>query len=654
MPRKSLKSNLIVPVLLTLSAVVSLISFKTSWVLGVAGLCVTVACAVWYAADRIARDRHVVKTVRIYNSRLFQNHSGLNAAVDLPFPVMLLDNDGRPIFFNDAFVARVAEDLTSDELKTLISALDPGKDPSGSVVAVRSRRYSCLISEIDRGARAVYFIDEDELLRIKDEYESSRAVVMSVSLDTLDRDTSALSHDDYSEILSALERLISGWFGEYGCLIRKYNDSRFVCVAEYKNYLRMAQTKFEILDKVKTFSLGDRRIDASLSVGAAMGKDIAESEKDARLALRMARGRGGDQVAVRFGDDYEFIGGVSAQSESVGASKARLVLSALGELILASPNVVVMGHTASDFDCIGAAVGLHALCAAMNVPCRIVFDRHTSLSMPLYESFIGRQDQLFVDFNTALTQISDNTLLIITDNQRVSTLDCREIYERSRRAVIIDHHRMTVDHIENTELFYHEPSCSSTCEMVTELIKLSSVPVSLDTFQSNALLAGIILDTKNFTLRSGPKTFEAAAFLKACGADTVAVKKMFSYSPDQLSKIYSIISSASFFGSYAVAVTDLVDKNIRLLCSTAADDMLGISGVDASFVIYETDGGCSVSARSWGKVNVQLIMEHLGGGGHQNMAAAFLKDCNIAEGKQKLNTAIDKYEMAQITKHVNN
>lgn len=268
----------------------------------------------------------------------------------------------------------------------------------------------------------------------------------------------------------------------------------------------------------------------------------------------------------------------------------------------------------------------------------------TSLASPLCDLFLGSEDYPFVDYNTAMSLTDENTLLIITDNQRPSTLDCRDIFDVSSKYAVIDHHRMTVDHITDTALLFHEPQASSASEMVTELIEYAPSKPTLSGREAEALLAGIILDTKNFTLRSGVRTFEAAAYLRDMGANTVTVKKLFSSTPEHNRLVNNIVSSAKFFGNYAVAVTDIKDPSIKLLCSTAADELLNIKGVNASFVIFNDGSAASVSARSWGEVNVQLIMEALGGGGHQNMAAAQLHGVSLLEAREKLHEAVGEYQ----------
>jgi c-di-AMP phosphodiesterase-like protein len=350
----------------------------------------------------------------------------------------------------------------------------------------------------------------------------------------------------------------------------------------------------------------------------------------------MALGRGGDQVAIKQGETYSFFGGTSKGTEKRDKVRTRVIASTLSDHIKESDQVIIMGHKYSDLDSLGASVGLwSAILKGQNRKASIVIDRESTLAGVLIETMeaSGNMD-MFINENEALNIITEKTLLIIVDTQCEDFIESQKLFKAAKKIVVIDHHRMMVGRIKNAVVFYHEPCASSASEMVTELIQY--LGDTLSKLDSEALLAGIMLDTKTFISKTGVRTFEAAAFLKRKDADTMQAKKFFAHSMDTYKEKYRLISSASIFDGYAVATADDSYSNIRLVAAQAADELLDIKGVRSSFVLYPFDGGVSISARSLGDINVQLVMEQLGGGGHQTMAGAQIKDCGIEEARDKL------------------
>lgn len=410
---------------------------------------------------------------------------------------------------------------------------------------------------------------------------------------------------------------------------------------------KVIENRFPILNAIRAVDTGDRN-NATMSIGVSpMAGSLHESEAASRQALDMALGRGGDQVALRQKNGYEFFGGTGRGVEKRNKVRARIMANAITEVAGTCENILIMGHRFADLDCLGAAIGMYAGLSALGKPCRIVLDAEKSLAQPLYHHMLRedrRYEEAFVTPGQAVDMVNRNTLLVVVDTHIPSILESREVYEACRNVVVIDHHRKMVEHIDNAIIFFHEPYASSASEMVAELVQyFREGKLRISVAEAEALLAGIMLDTKNFILHTGVRTFEAAAFLRRMGADTVEVRKLFASSMESYQERSRLVSAAEVYRSCAISCTAGGIEGIRVVAPQAADDLLGISGVDASFVLYEQDGTVNISARSMGAVNVQLILEGMGGGGHQTMAGAQIKDISLEDCRQRLLVAIDRY-----------
>ena len=382
-----------------------------------------------------------------------------------------------------------------------------------------------------------------------------------------------------------------------------------------------------------------------MSIGIGRGEStLAQSEVSARQALDMALGRGGDQAVVKNKTLYEFYGGVSKGVEKRTKVKTRMVANALSELIANSDRVLVMGHKFGDLDCVGAAVGMAYAIRSIGKKADVVIDRNKNLANILVDMVEqqGNED-LFIDPQEAIFRITPNTLLIVCDTHTENLLESEEVYRKCKTVAVIDHHRKMVNHIENAVIFYHEPYASSASEMVAELVQYMGDNCRINSVVAQALLSGIMLDTRNFVLKTGVRTFEAAAYLKRIGADTVIVRKLFASTMDSYQRKSRIVAAAQIYKGCAVAESEYSGEDMRIVAPQAADELLGIDNVDASFVLYETDGVVNISARSMGAINVQIIMEKLGGGGHHTMAGAQIKGIESEKVRQMLLESIDRY-----------
>ncbi len=642
-----IKSNIITIAALFLAAVAVGVTFFFEPVLAVAELVIVIVLSV-IAAVRVFRQFNKLKNhVTTLNNTLSVKEDG-NTANDFPIPVVLCNAKGELLWYNTAFdntivlscdynYTQIGECLDFDKLKKNDTHEPIEADVQGHYFSV----YSSVLAD---DLYALYFIEDTSLKNFRNAYLKTRPAVLLINVDSLENTEDTYSHIDYSAISSDIDRLISAWLAKYNCVFRRFSDGKYLVLTEYENLDRMVASRFDLLDVVRNYRYEGKDSSITLSVGIGREENFRSCERSARAALDMARGRGGDQVAIKIGDSYEFFGGISAKKDKRGKVKSRSVAAALSEMIEKADNCIIMGHYFSDFDCIGAAVGVAAICDSLGIESYIVVNRQTTLAMQLIENCENNGMQgSFISAEDALERITENSVLVVTDILRASNVDAPALLEKTKNIVLIDHHRMPVDRIATPALLFHEPFASSACEMVTELIQYAPSKPKLTTAQAEALMAGIILDTKNFSFRVGVRTFEAAAFLRDRKTDTVRVKKMFAYSEDENLIVNKIVLSAKIYDSCAVAYTDIQNESIRKLCSQAADNMLDIKGVDASFVVYQQKDSIGISARSLGYVNVQLIMETLGGGGHQSMAGAQIRDKSPQEAMQLLSDAIQQY-----------
>ena len=644
-----IKTNPFTVIFVCVATVLCGVTFIYSKTVALAELAVVlgaaIAAVVWFS-DSVERKKAYLRRIE---GALAQSGESYDRLATFPFPAVLTDNGGNILWFNTAFDAVNAdfpESVCTDIKEYVGGRYDFSAGGSAPFeTAGASRAYTVFPARLDEGSVVFYFVDDTALKQIRTEFNITRPVVLLINIDSLEQTEDNLAHADYYSLLSDIDRIITRWLVSHHCVFRKYSDGKFVAVTECRHLDGMTAKNFDLLDAVRNYRHDAGDVDLTLSVGVGKEENFALCEASARQALDMARGRGGDQVAVKVGDSYEFFGGITNRKEKRGKVKSRIVAAALNDYIENASAVYIMGHAYSDFDCLGAAVGVAAIARSCGKPAHIVINRKTSLATPLIKMIedAGAHSISFVSAERAADAVTENALLVITDTMRKTLVEAPALLSKGLRTVIIDHHRMTVDHIENAALLFHEPYASSACEMVTELVQYAPSKPKLTQAEAQALLSGILLDTKNFSLRVGVRTFEAAAFLRDRKTDTVAVKKLFAGSIEENVNVSKIVAAAKFYKNYCISVAPFEAPDLRLICSKAADELLNIENVDASFVIYNNSGVVNISARSFGKINVQLIMEALGGGGHQSMAACQLPDTAPEEAAEKLKEAINAY-----------
>lgn len=565
-----------------------------------------------------------------------------------PLPVLVGDADGTVLWYNEPFREQVleGEEVYGRTLSEMTGgyAHETICKKKTLDVAYARKKYNVYISTVskedDVELMLLYYVDNTRLKEIAEEFSASRPVVLSVFIDNLEEFSADVRDSARAQLAGAVENLLEEWIGNTG-LLRKYDSDRFVIVTEKRYLEEMVRERFKILDKVRAMPSGVHN-PITLSIGVGQGSNVATASNMAAQALEMALGRGGDQAAVKTKNGFDFYGGVSKGVERRTKVRTRMVASALNELIHNSSKVLVMGHTFSDMDSIGSAAAIALMVRKRGKTAYVVVDQAQSLAKEMIGYLQQTDADLFIDPQDAELLLDADTLLIITDTHHPERVESPKLLSKAKMTAVIDHHRRMIDAIENAVLFYHEPSASSASEMVAELLQYMGEPAP-DKPEAEALLAGIILDTRNFVLKAGARTFEAAAYLRRLGADTVQVQSLFSASMELYRKKSALVSTASVYKEMAISCGEGNGGDSRIAASQAANELLTIRGVKAAFTLIKTDHGVNLSARSMGEVNVQLLMEALGGGGHLTMAGAFIKGVDTDGAVAQLKTAIDEY-----------
>ncbi|MBQ2211712.1 MAG: DHH family phosphoesterase, partial [Ruminococcus sp.] len=558
------------------------------------------------------------------------------------YPVAVVGMEGDIVWCNARFRKAIGgRSPEGDHINNYISGYDIVDiiDSDGVDVAVDGREFTVYCLNAD-GSTVCHFIENTYYKSTVREYHASIPCVALITFDNAE-DFVSSSEEYYSTVAISVEANLQRWANEYKAMYKKITNNRYMIIFRDADIDHMVNQRFPILRDIR--SIGTARHIATISVGLCRGsKTVRESELNARKALEMALGRGGDQVAIIRDNTYEFFGGTAAAAEKVSKVRMRVIANAISRAVADADKVYVMGHRFSDLDCVGAAIGMQCIMdKTFKKYSKVVINRETSMAQQLIEYTDERlESDIYTTPEEALRGITPKSLLIIVDTHLATSLESRELYERAKKIVVIDHHRKAVNYINNALVFCHEPSASSACEMCCEIISyLDDKPLGY--IQADALLSGIMLDTKNFVLKTGVRTFEAAAYLRRKGANTLTVKELFSGSIDTYREKVDIVVRSEVHRGCAISTSDKLTDDIRLASAQAADEMLTLKGIVASFVIFGDHKKINISARSYGRINVQLIMEKMGGGGHQTMAATQLYNSSIEEARKQLTEAID-------------
>lgn len=574
-----------------------------------------------------------------------------------PMSAVIIDSAGRIVWTNGKFTEEFPDCCEYGMELSNITDIPPADffTDDGITVRYKDSVYKVFARIPDENEAKeltlLFFKNITDITALETEKKLSQPVVILFMVDGYEELISGCLESEKAHVSVQIDKLLEDFAGQTTGVLRKNASDRFIAVIEERHLQEILRNKVEILDKAREIFVNDR-LNVTMSIGIGRtGKTLKESEQFARQALEMALGRGGDQAAVKTDNGFDFYGGVSKGVERHTKVKTRIIANSLLELVDNADKIFIMGHKYSDLDSVGSSVGLTCAIRNLGKSAWAVCDYSTSLAKVLIDRFphVDGEEPLFTEPADAMEELTDNSLLIICDTHNPLIIESKELYEKAKKIVVIDHHRKMVNYIDNAVIFHHEPYASSASEMVTELIQYFGEAGKLRAVQAECLLAGIMLDTKNFVMKTGVRTFEAAAVLRKMGADTITVKKMFSSSIDSYKRKTQIVAEAEIYRKCAIAPCDFYADDLRIVAPQAADELLTIKNVDASFVLFKTmSNEISISARSMGNLNVQLIMEALGGGGHQTMAGAQLKDVTVNEVLDTLKKSIDDYYLSLI------
>ncbi len=586
------------------------------------------------------------------------NHN--DALLSFPMPIILLDAKGSIVWYNaelkEIFIDKKLSECSITDLFEDFdtSLLLPKNGASGFIreLSYNNKIYKAIgntaqsVAESDNAITIVYFDDITPIVEIQKKYIAEKTIVCFVTVDNYDELMDAAPSAIVPQLQAEIYKTINDWVSDNNGIIIKYEKDKYFINFEYKYLEGFIKSKFDVLTKIRAIDTKNS-IPASISIGIGTnGTNLAEKNAYAKSALNMALGRGGDQAVIKDDEQFRFYGTATKEHEKSTRVKARVVSFALSGLISNADNVVVLTHKNADVDGVGAAFGLLRICKIHNTPVHIAMETYDKTVSRILNKLENTEeyDGLIITAEEAHSKIGENTLIIMVDTHRISLLEDASLLNQSNQIVVIDHHRRTEDFVEHPALVYHEPYASSTCEMITEILQYTSNKMSLTKFEAEALYSGIVIDTKNFTFKTGVRTFEAASFLRKQGVDTIAVKTVFQQDLTSYIKRAEIIKNAEIIrDNIAISITPPSNEITHILIAQAADELLNIRGISASFVIRESDGKVNISGRSLGGINVQLILEKLGGGGHMTIAGAQLEGTNAEVAKDLLVEAIDDY-----------
>ena len=576
-----------------------------------------------------------------------------------PFPMVVIKmSDSEIVWGNESFyqVSGLRDSFLHQKMEDVVPRfstrwLAEGRTECPQDVEIQGRRYRVygnLIRSEDEHASmllaTLYLADMTEMFNVRDEYIRTRPIVTVILVDNYDELTNNLQDSAISSLDAKINDRISDWCKDLRGLLRKYERNRYLLIFESKDLSRIQENKFSILDEIRTIT-NPSGVAATVSLG--IGKDggsFQENFNFAALSIEMALSRGGDQAVIKDRYNFTFFGGRTKETERRTKVKARVIASSLTELVNQSSMVFIMGHRMADLDAVGSAMGLVCICRKLGKTVRIVLDKENNAAQSLLEklSELPEYDNLFVSGEDALLAADNRSLLIVVDTNRPDQVESKALLESVNRVAVIDHHRRAADYIEQVVLNLHEPFASSASELVSEILQYAVEPKDIQPMEAQALLAGIVLDTKKFSVRTGSRTFEAAAFLRRAGADTVDVMKLFQNDLDATVSRYQIVQAARLYRN-EIAISALNYTATRTLAAQAADELLNIKGIMTSFVLFPDGDRVIVSARSIGEANVQVILEPLGGGGNAATAGAQIPGKAVTEVLRELVASIDKF-----------
>lgn len=574
----------------------------------------------------------------------------------MPFPVAVLNNKGRVKWYSPEFSELFSgSDIIGIDINSEISSFNITEvlKKGYGKVNWETKKFNYLVyynvvKDEDNGDvnAIIYLIDNLAYSKLKKQYEEETLNSIVIYIDNYEDVRNNVKEDFKAILIAEMDKIIINYFSSLGAIIRKYDSGKYIVISNDIILQKIKHDKFSIIEKLKAIEISGN-IKPTLSIGVGLGgKNPFEKYKEAQTALDMALGRGGAQIVFKNGEDLDFYGGKNNKGVERNKVKARVISQALENIIRESSEVFVMGHKNPDMDCFGAALGVMAICKELKKDCYMVLEDVPVTIRNIYDRVrVGEPDyvDMMIPPEKAYDICRDTSSVILVDNSRTLSTEAPYLLDVTSKIVVIDHHRIGKDFVENPMLTYLEPYASSACELVTEIIYYMFEKIDLDKLIAESLLAGIVVDTKNFYYQTGVRTFEMASYLKRFGADSIAVKQLFKDNFNTIKLKSNVLSNAISYRNYiCIGVFPEEIEESMLIAAQAADELLGVLDIECSFVLTIVSGQIHISGRSLGKISVQLILEKLGGGGHYTSAGARL-DCSMEEAIEKLKKAIDEY-----------
>ncbi|MEI3430865.1 MAG: DHH family phosphoesterase [Clostridia bacterium] len=598
---------------------------------------------------------------QIQNLTMTMDGTAKKSLINSPFPLIIIETTGNIIWKSSKFVYEFANiDINNyliDILEEIEEDIEAQQDKKQKTITKKVQIGNKIYSVLGEYIRSkqndkseyitiLYFLDITQIMKEKKKYEDSRTCVGILTVDNYEEIIQRIDVENRPQVIAEIEKVIYDWAASTGGIVVKNDRNTFVYVFEYKYLKEIKENKFDILDQIKEINV-EAGIQLTLSIAISIDGDTNyDKYKTALESMDIVLGRGGDQAVVKENGKYTFFGGRTEEVEKRTKVKARTVAHALENLIKESDNILIMGHSNGDIDSMGSSLGIYRLAKTLEKETNIVNNTY-GMTLSKFIEELEKDDaykDAIIGKNEALNKATNKTLLIVTDTHKQNYVEVPELLDKVGQIVVIDHHRRSTDYIENATLTFQEVYASSTAELVTEILQYTDVKIKLKPIEVEGLYGGIMVDTKNFTFKTGVRTFEAAAYLRKCGVDIIKVKKWFQSDLNSYNEIANIVKNAEMYdNSIAIAIYDKEDKDANLICAKAADELLTISDITASFVLGNVGDRVCISGRFIGDVNVQLILEKLGGGGHITLAGAQVEGMTLEEVKQELINRINEY-----------
>ena len=659
---ESLVSRTKIYLIIILMLLIALSIQNIKWLIPSIIIFIAIVGYTWFANKK--RKSEISETLQ--DLTLTVDTAAKTSLINSPFPLIIFETDGNVVWRSAKFISEFANiDINSyikelnveikEEIEENQKSNVRKKDILHSI-KIENKTYKVMgryvdVKNKDKKSKKeymiiLYFIDDTENIRLQEEYKDSKSCVGIIMVDNYEEIMQRLDAGEKPQITAEIDKKIYDWTNKTNGVLIKSDRDRYVYLFEQRYLELVKEDKFSVLDQMKEID-NKEKLQFTLSIAVSNeGATDKEKYRSAQAAMDVVLGRGGDQAVIRENDAYKFFGGRAQELEKRTKVKARVVAHALENLIKESKQVMIMGHTNPDMDAIGSCLGIYRLVKTLNTDAYIINSEQAE-SIKTFKAALEKDEEykdVLISPDVAIENMDEDTLLVIVDTHKKNYVACPELVEKANKIVVIDHHRRSADFIEEATLIFQEVYASSAAELVTELLQYAECKIDLKTIEAESLYAGIMMDTKNFTFKTGVRTFEAAAYLRRCGVDIIRVKKWFQSDLASFNVIADIVKKAEITnGSIAISSYDQVEKDASLICAKAADELLTISDITASFVLGNTGEKICISGRSIGDINVQVILEKLGGGGHITLAGAQVEGMTMEETRQELINRINEY-----------